>query len=88
MAGQLTLDFLSDPTLYEERLVFNMPSPDPMTPTLAVRRCAIAAMELKKTPLAGLDEDPPAVCDLKARLRATMESFIWQGYRHFYALNA
>ena len=78
MTGQLTLDFLSDPTLYEERLVFNMPSPDPMTPTL------IAAMELKKTPLAGLDESSPAVCDLKARLRATMESFIWQGYRHFY----
>ena len=84
MTGQLALDFLSDPSLYEERLVFNMPSPDPMTPTLTIRRCAIAAMELKKTPLAGLDESSPAVCDLKARLRATMESFIWQGYRHFY----
>lgn len=84
MTGQLALDFLTDPTLYEERLVFNVPMPDPMTPTLTIRRCGIAAMELKKTPLTGLDEDSPAVCDLKTRLHATLESFIWQGYRHFY----
>ena len=41
MTGQLALDFLSDPSLYEERLVFHMPSPDPMTPTLTIRRCAV-----------------------------------------------
>ena len=64
MTGQLALDFLTDPTVYEERLVFNVPMPDPMTPTLTIRRCAIAAMELKKTPFAGLNESSPAVCDL------------------------
>jgi len=89
MNAQLGIDLYSNPALYEERLVYQAPQPDPLTPTLSIRRLGIVAMELKKTPFNSaarglhVDERSAAVLDIKKRIEATLESFIWQGYRHF-----
>ena len=84
MTGQLSMDLISDPALYAERLVFNAPTPDPEMPTLPIRRCAFTAMELKKSPIAGQDESGTEAQDLKKRLHDTLEACIRMGYRHFF----
>ena len=65
-----------------ENIIRHRPTPDPEHPERKILRLAFTGYRPQKMPF-GFNEQDARCIDFKNRLRNTIESFIWQGYRHF-----
>ena len=65
-----------------ESIIRHRPTPDPEHPERRILRLAFTGYRPQKMPF-GFNEQDARCIDFKNRLRNTIESFIWQGYRHF-----
>nr|CAI9744592.1 hypothetical protein [uncultured bacterium] len=65
-----------------ETIIRRKPLPDPEYPDRKIRRVAFTGYRPQKMPF-GFNEKDARCVDFKKRLYNTLESFIWQGYRHF-----
>ena len=65
-----------------ERIIRRKPIPDPEYPDRKIRKVAFTGYRPSKLPF-GFNEEDVRCMDFKKRLHNTLESLIWQGYRHF-----